>query len=156
MANIDTNEFAHPVVEPGTDVVAETREGQLSQWLLDGRHQFMADEPKEAGGDDAGPGPYELLLMSLGACTAMTLRLYAARKEWPLDRVVVRLRHGRVHAEDCVECAEKPTMLDHIERVIELQGILDEEQRTRLMAIADKCPVHRTLTSKIVITTRRW
>jgi uncharacterized OsmC-like protein len=141
-------------VEPGTVVVAETGTGRFSQWLLDGRHQLMADEPEGVGGDDTGPGPYELLLMSLGACTAMTLRLYAARKQWPLQRVVVRLRHGRVHAKDCVDCAEQPVLLDHIDRVIELRGELDAEQRARLLTIADKCPVHHTLTSKIVITTR--
>jgi putative redox protein len=154
MSSTDAGQFAHPVVEPGTVVVAETGEGRLSQWLLDGRHRLAADEPKAVGGNDTGPGPYELLLMALGACTSMTLRLYAGRKEWPLERVVVRLRHSRIHADDCVECEGKPTLLDHIERVIELRGTLDAEQRARLMEIADKCPVHRTLTSKIVITTR--
>ncbi|HZS82325.1 MAG TPA: OsmC family protein [Stellaceae bacterium] len=151
----DTAPSAHPVIEPGTVLVMETREGRLGQWLLDGRHRLLADEPKEAGGDDAGPGPYELLLMSLGACTAMTLRLYAERKGWPLERVLVRLRHSRVHAADCVECDEKPVLLDHIDRTITLEGALDAAQRDRLMAIADKCPVHRTLSAPIRIETHR-
>src|SRR5215469_14360502 len=145
---------AHPIVTPGTVVVTDTGSGRLSQYLLDGRHRLVADEPRSVGGDDEGPGPYELLLMSLGACTSMTLRLYAERKGWKLKRTIVRLRHSRIHADDCVGCEEKPMLLDHIERVIELQGELDETQRKRLMEIADRCPVHRTLTSEIRIETK--
>jgi putative redox protein len=144
----------HPVVAPGTVVVVETRQGRLGQWLLDGRHRLAADEPVAAGGEDTGPNPYELLLMSLGACTSMTLRLYAERKAWPLERVVVRLRHERVHAADCADCVDRPALLDRIERTIELEGPLDGAQRDRLMEIAEKCPVHRTLTSRIAIETR--
>jgi putative redox protein len=154
MSGSDPTPSAHPIVTPGTVVVADTGSGRLSQYLLDGRHRLIADEPRSVGGDDQGPGPYELLLMSLGACTSMTLRLYAERKGWPLKRTIVRLRHSRIHADDCVGCEEKPMLLDHIERVIELQGELDAEQRKRLMEIADRCPVHRTLTSEIRIETK--
>lgn len=146
--------WALPEVADGTVVVAESGEGKLRQHLLDGRHRLIADEPHTAGGDDAGPNPYELLLMSLGACTSMTLRLYAERKTWPLERVIVRLAHSRIHAEDCAECETKQGLLDRIERAIELVGPLDEEQRARLLQIADHCPIHRTLKSEISIVTR--
>ena len=146
--------FSPPDVVAGTVVVAETGEGKFTQYLLDGRHQFVADEPVAVGGDDAGPGPYELLLMSLGACTSMTLRLYATRKQIPLERVIVRLKHAKRYFDDCKDCGDKPVMLDHIEREIELVGALNEEQRARLLEMADKCPVHRTLASKIVVDTR--
>jgi putative redox protein len=142
-----------PPVADGTVVVAETGDGQFAQYVLDGRHELAADEPVAVGGNDTGPGPYELLLMALGACTSMTLRLYATRKRIPLERVVVRLRHAKRYIEDCRECDDKPVMLDHVEREIELIGA-PEEHKPRLLEIADKCPVHRTLTSKIVIQTR--
>jgi putative redox protein len=141
-------------VAPGTVLVLESGEGLLKQYLLDGRHRLVADEPVQAGGADAGPNPYELLLMSLGACTAMTLRLYARRKQWPLERVAVRLSHSRIHAEDCAECETKTGFIDRIEREIELKGPLDAEQRGRLMEIADRCPVHRTLTSEVNVQSR--
>ena len=105
------------------------------------------------GGLDSGPAPYDLLLAALGACTAMTLRLYAERKALPLDRVTVRLSHSKIYAEDCANCETKEGMLDRIDRAITLSGSLDESQRARLMEIADKCPVHRTLTSEIEIKT---
>ena len=146
--------FSPPDVAAGTVVVAETGEGKFTQYVLDGRHQLVADEPVAVGGDDAGPGPYELLLMSLGACTSMTLRLYATRKQIPLERVIVRLKHAKHYFDDCKDCGDKPVMLDHIEREIELVGALSEEQRARLLEMADKCPVHRTLTSKIIVNTR--
>lgn len=142
------------VVEPGWIKVVESGEGKFTEHLLDGRHRLFADEPVAAGGRDCGPGPYELLLMALGACTTMTLRLYADRKRWPLERVSVRLRHAKIHAEDCADCETKQGMLDRIECEIELEGPLDPAQRQRLMEIADMCPVHRTLTSEIKIETR--
>lgn len=142
------------LVEPGWIKVIESGEGKFTEHLLDGRHRLLADEPVAAGGNDRGPGPYELLLMSLGACTTMTLRLYADRKRWPLQRVSVELRHHKIHAEDCADCETKHGMLDRIERVIALEGALDAAQRQRLMEIADMCPVHRTLTSEIKIETR--
>jgi uncharacterized OsmC-like protein/alpha-beta hydrolase superfamily lysophospholipase len=136
-----------------TVVVRETREGRFQQDVTVGAHRFLADEPLEAGGLDSGPGPYDLLLAGLGACTAMTLRLYAERKALALERVTVRLNHSRIHAADCADCETKEGMLDRIERAITLRGTLDAEQRRRLLEIADKCPVHRTLTSEIDIRT---
>ncbi len=141
-------------VPKGTVVVTESGEGRFTQTLLDGRHTLVADEPNSVGGDDKGPGPYELLLMSLGACTSMTLRLFADREKWPLERIVVRLRHERRYSQDCADCAVKEVRLDHIEREIALFGPLGTEQKVRLIEIAEKCPVHRTLTSKIVVKTR--
>jgi putative redox protein len=137
----------------GTVIVASTGAGPFDQVMLDGRHILQADEPVAAGGGDAGPGPYELLLMALGSCTSMTVHLYAARKKWPLEQVVVRLRHAKVHAEDCADC-EKPTAkIDRIDKSLEFIGPLDAAQRSRLVEIADQCPVNRTLTSKIDIRT---
>lgn len=135
-------------------VVRETRRGKFQQTVTVGPHRLTADEPSAAGGDDTGPGPYDFLLAALGACTSMTLRLYADRKALPLDRVAVTLRHSRIHAEDCAECETKTGMIDRIEREITMDGALDPEQRGKLMDIADKCPVHRTLTSEIRIVTR--
>ena len=147
------NFFAQPDVKPGTVVVAESGDG-LSQYLLDGRHQLIADEPKDKGGRDSGPGPYELILMALGACTAVTLRLYANRKQWPLERVVVRLSHSRDYVQDSAGADSKPVMLDRIACDIELIGTLDQDQHDRLLVVANNCPVHRSLTSKMDITTR--
>jgi putative redox protein len=140
-------------VEPGWVKVVESGDGKFTEYLMDGRHRLVSDEPAAVGGNDRGPGPYELLLMALGACTSMTLRLYADRKRWSLHRVSVRLRHAKIHAEDCTDCETKQGMLDRIERVISLEGELDPAQRQRLLEIADMCPVHRTLTSEIKIET---
>ncbi|WP_024512172.1 bifunctional alpha/beta hydrolase/OsmC family protein [Bradyrhizobium sp. ARR65] len=135
-------------------VVRETRESKFQQTIAVGPHQLLADEPIAAGGEDSGPGPYDFLLAALGACTSMTMRLYAERKALPLDRVTVTLAHSKIHAEDCAECETKIGLLDQIDRVIGIEGALDTEQRKRLMEIADKCPVHRTLTSEVRILTR--
>ena len=126
----------------------------FAQQITLGRHRLTSDEPATAGGTDTGPDPYGLLLSALGSCTSMTIALYARRKQWPLQAVTVRLRHSKVHAADCGACETKEGMLDHIARDIELLGPLDQEQRARLLAIADKCPVHRTLTSEIHIQSR--
>jgi putative redox protein len=134
-------------------VVRETRNSKFQQTIAVGPHRMLADEPVAAGGEDTGPGPYDLLLAGLGACTSMTMRMYADRKSLPLERVTVTLKHSRIHAEDCAECETKAGMLDQIERVIAMEGALDGEQREKLMEIADKCPVHRTLTSEIHIVT---
>ncbi len=134
-----------------TVVVRETGHGVFQQEIISGRHHLIADEPKDAGGLGSGPGPYDLLLAALGACTSMTLRLYADLKKIPLRRTQVRLRHHRIYAKDCAECETKEGMLDRIDRVITLEGDLTAEQRARLMEIADKCPVHRTLTSEVSI-----
>lgn len=119
-----------------------------------GGHDLVADEPSNMGGTDEGPDPYGYLLSALGSCTAMTLRMYADRKEWPLESVTVRLEHGKVHADDCDNCETKNGKIDRIEREIEIEGDLSDEQREKLMEIADKCPVHRTLTSETVIEDR--
>ena len=135
-------------------LVRETGAGRFAQEIVSGRHVLAADEPIAVGGSDAGPGPYEYLLAALGACTSMTIRMYAQRKDWPLARVSVRLRHAKIHAEDCAECETKVGLVDMIERDIALEGDLSAEQRAKLREIADKCPVHRTLTSEISIKTR--
>lgn len=124
------------------------------QEITVGKHRLRSDEPTTAGGTDTGPDPYDLLLAALGSCTSMTISLYARRKQWPLESVSVELRHAKVHAEDCTECETKIGMLDRIERDIALTGALDATQRDKLLEIADKCPVHRTLTAEIDIRTR--
>jgi uncharacterized OsmC-like protein/fermentation-respiration switch protein FrsA (DUF1100 family) len=139
--------------EPGTVVVGETGNGRLQQEIIVGRHRLLADEPTAVGGLDSGPNPYDLLLAALGACTAMTLRLYAERKDLPLARASVTLKHTRIHAADCANCETKEGMIDRIDRMITLEGALDAAQRAKLLEIADKCPVHRTLTSEIEIRT---
>ncbi|MGH6769489.1 MAG: bifunctional alpha/beta hydrolase/OsmC family protein [Xanthobacteraceae bacterium] len=139
--------------QEGTVVVTETRLGRFQQDATIGKHRLTADEPVSSGGLDSGPSPYDLLLAALGACTAMTLRIYAEHKKLPLERVSVELRHSKVHAADCEDCETKEGKIDRIERAIALTGALDEEQRKRLLEIADKCPVHRTLTSEIDIRT---
>ena len=126
----------------------------FAQEVTAGRHRLQADEPIAVGGTDTGPGPYDLLLVSLGSCTSMTIGLYARRKQWPLEAVHVRLRHSRIHAQDCENCETQVGMIDRIERDIELVGSLDADQRARLLEIADKCPVHRTLISEIAIRSR--
>ena len=134
-------------------MVRETGQGRFQQEVWVGPHRLIADEPVNAGGLDSGPGPYDLLLAALGTCTSMTLRLYAEHKGLPLDQVTVRLSHAKIHAADCEACETKEGKIDRIERAITLAGALDEGQRARLLEIADKCPVHRTLTSEIEIRT---
>jgi uncharacterized OsmC-like protein len=134
----------------GTVTVTET--GTYTQQITAGRHRLVSDEPRPIG-DDAGPTPYDLLLAGLGACTSMTVRMYANRKGWPLEQVRVTLRHSRIHAEDCAECETERGWIDHIDRDVELTGDLDDTQRQRLMHIAERCPVHQTLTSEVDITT---
>lgn len=134
-------------------VVTGTGAGYAQQ-IIAGEHRLVSDEPEASGGTDMGPGPYDLLLAALGSCTSMTVAMYARRKHWPLETIRVRLRHSKVHATDCADCDTQVAKLDRIERDIELVGALDDEQRARLMEIADKCPVHRTLTSDIDIQTR--
>ncbi len=140
-------------VERGTVVIHGSAKG-FAQEITVGRHQLLSDEPAAVGGTDTGPGPYDLLLAALGACTSMTISMYARRKQWPLEAVMVRMRHSRIHAADCEDCEKADGMLDRIEREVELHGALSGEQRARLMEIADKCPVHRTLKAEIDIRTR--
>jgi uncharacterized OsmC-like protein/pimeloyl-ACP methyl ester carboxylesterase len=139
---------------PRRVVVQETRAGKFQQNVTVGPHRLIADEPVAAGGEDTGPGPYDFVLTGLGACTSMTMRMYADRKSLPLERVTVTLKHSKIHAKDCEECETREGMLDQIEREIAIEGALDAEQRKKLMEIADKCPVHRTLHSEIRIVTR--
>jgi len=141
-------------VEEGLVLVRETHGGKFQQEILTGPHRLLADEPVKLGGLDSGPGPYDYLLAGLGACTSMTIRLYADFKKIPLNNVSVRLNHEKkIHTKDCEDCENKVTKVDHIDRAITLEGPLDAEQRKKLMEIADKCPVHQTLESKIDITT---
>jgi putative redox protein len=144
---------AVPEIADGV-VVQETRTSHLQQLISVGKHRMIADEPVSVGGHDTGPGPYDFLLAGLGACTSMTMRMYADRKAIPLDRITVTLKHGRIYAKDCEECETKEGMISKIDRVIAIDGDLDAEQRQKLMEIADKCPVHRTLTSEIKIVTK--
>jgi putative redox protein len=136
------------------EVVVRGSAAGFAQEIAIGSHRLHSDEPKDAGGQGAGPSPYELLAAALGACTSMTLGMYARRKQWPLHQVTVRLRHSKIHAEDCADCETKEGMLDRIDRDIELTGDLTEEQRSRLLEIAGKCPVHRTLTRGMHIHSR--
>ncbi len=140
--------------DTGREIVVRGPASAFAQQIEIGVHRLIADEPTSAGGVDAGPDPYALLCASLGACTSMTIGLVARQRQWPLDSVTVRLRHGKVHAEDCADCEKKPRKIDRIERDIELFGPLTDEQRAALLDIADRCPVHRTLTSDIQIHTR--
>jgi putative redox protein len=135
-------------------VAVRGRGAGLSQEIVVGPHRMFADEPISAGGTDTGPTPYDLLLAALGSCTSMTLGIYARRKGWPLEEVIVNLRHSKIHAADCADCQSKEAMLDRIERDIHMVGPLTPEQQSKLLEIADKCPVHRTLTSKVDIKTR--
>ena len=135
-------------------VLVEGRASGFAQQISVGSHRLSSDEPVDAGGTDTGPNPYELLLAALGSCTSMTISMYARRKKWPLQNVTVRLRHSRIYAADCADCETKNVRIDRIEREIGLKGDLSDEQRNGLLAIAEKCPVHRTLISEIRIDSR--
>jgi putative redox protein len=135
------------------EVVVRSQAG-LAQVIEIRGHEIVADEPLDAGGQDLGPNPYELLLSALGACTAMTVKLYAQRKGWDLDGVEVALSHDRIHAADCADCETRDGFLDRITKHLTLHGALDAEQRQRLAEIAERCPVQKTLTRKIVVEQR--
>ncbi|MEQ8698090.1 MAG: bifunctional alpha/beta hydrolase/OsmC family protein, partial [Bauldia litoralis] len=132
-------------VERGELIVYEAGTGRFAQIIDDGRHRLHADEPESIGGDDTGPSPYGYLAAALGACTSMTMRMYADRKEWPVERIAVRVRHEKVHAEDSADSERKPGKIDRLERDLHIEGDLTDEQRERLKEIANKCPVHQTL-----------
>ena len=151
-ADTDPPAVTRAPTPPGTVVVAENGRGPYGQDVTVGAHLILADEPEPVG-HDTGASPYDLLLASLGSCTSMTLRMYAERKDWPLDKVAVTLRHSRIHARDCEDCESDSGQLDRIERSIELTGDLDDDQRQRLLQIADRCPVHRTLHGEVDVRT---
>jgi uncharacterized OsmC-like protein len=135
-----------------SEVIVSSSQNLQNEVRYDG-HKFITDEPLSAGGDDAGPDPYTLILAALGSCISMTVKLYAKRKGWPLKRVVVRLRQQRIHAKDCEQCDQNTEGYVHrIERAVSFEGELTDEQRARLDEIAHKCPVHKTLSSPIVVS----
>src|SRR5438552_10944845 len=136
------------------DVIVRGDARSFRQEIVTGKHRLRADEPVSAGGGDTGPDPYDYLLTALGVCTSMTVGLYARRKQIPLENVTVSLRHSRIYAKDCEECETKEGLLDRIDVELDLTGPLSTEQHDKLMEIAAKCPVHRTLTSEINIRLR--
>lgn len=138
--------------EPRTVVVSGAGTG-FRQDIVVGPHRLIGDEPRAVGGTDEGPTPYDLILAALGSCTSMTIAMYARRKQWPVESVTVTLRHSRIHAADCESCETKAGRLDRVDATIELVGPLEDAQRAKLLEIAHKCPVHRTLTSEIDIRT---
>lgn len=142
-----------PDADEGAVVVAETGQGRFQQAVVAGAHRLLADEPAAVGGDDSGPGPYDLLLAALGACTSMTMRMYADAKGWPVDGIRVALDHAKIHARDCADCETKDGKVDRITRRITVSGDLTADQRRRLLDIADKCPVHRSLHSEVKVDT---
>lgn len=135
-------------------VIVRGTAGDFAQKIEIGTHRIDADEPVSFGGTDSGPSPYDLILSALGACTSMTIGLYARKRRWPLEKITVSLRHSKIHAKDCEECETKEGRIDRIELEIHLDGALTNEQRAKLMEIAEKCPVHQTLTSEINIKSR--
>ncbi|MFB6258851.1 MAG: alpha/beta fold hydrolase [Flavobacteriales bacterium] len=137
-------------------VAARTTDQSLTTEIAAGKHRLLADEPEKAGGNDMGPDPYRLLMASLGSCTSLTLHVYAKRKEWDLKEARVHLSHDQVYAEDREDVGAEKGKLDRFTRSIEMEGDLDEDQRKRLLEIADKCPVHRSLHSEIVVDTRQY
>jgi uncharacterized OsmC-like protein/alpha/beta superfamily hydrolase len=133
--------------------VEESGQGKFQQHIQVGAHRLLGDEPASVGGEDTGPSPYQFLLAALGTCTSMTMRMYADRKGWPLEHVRVDLDHDKIHATDCADCETDKGKVDVIDRTIRLEGDLDDEQRRRIIEIADKCPVHKTLHSEIKVRT---
>lgn len=150
---METNRTTTTILTTATpaNVVVRGNAREFLQEVTSGQHHLRADEPADYGGKDAAPGPYDYLLISLGVCTSMTIGLFARKKQFPLESITVSLRHSRIHAKDCEECETKEGMLDRIDVAIELTGTLTADQHSRLMAIAAKCPVHRTLKSEIDI-----
>src|ERR1700722_8561714 len=136
------------------DVIVGSEGSPFAQQIAAGRHRFTGDEPESVGASDTGPSPYDFLLAALGSCTSMTVGMYARKKNWPLETVTVWLRHSKIYAVDCSECELTEGILDRIERDVRFDGPLTAEQRSRLLEIANKCPVHRTLTSEINILTK--
>ena len=146
MATSEQTEAAHVIVHGSA--------AEFAQEIEIGSHELYADEPVSYGGTDTGASPYDLILAALGSCTSMTIGFYARKRGWPLEKITVSLRHSKIHAKDCDDCETKEGKIDRIWRDIHLTGALTDEQRAKLMEIADKCPVHQTLTSEINIKTR--
>lgn len=144
-----------PHAVPQGVVVQETLQGKFQNWVVDADDIGLADEPESYGGLGSGPTPYGLLSAALGSCTSMTIRMYAERKGWPVERVTVTVKHNKDHAPDCEHCGEEHRKVDIFDRSIRLEGALDDDQIARLMEIADRCPVHRTLHEPVVVRTRR-
>ena len=136
---------------PAGSVVVDEQDGKLARCIYTESHVLTADEPPDAGGEGLGPNPYELLLAALGACTSMTMRMYADRKGLPLTAITVELAHSRVHANDCAECETREGYVDRIDKRVTLSGDLTQAQRARLLEIADRCPVQRTLSNEILV-----
>jgi putative redox protein len=154
MTDIITSQSANPTKsESMPQVVVTERDRKFACGIRIRSHQLTADEPQSAGGTDTGPKPHEYLLAALGSCTAMTVRMYASRKNFDLDNIEVSLNHSRINAEDCDDCESKQGLVDVIERKIRFEGRLTPDQRDKLLEIANKCPVHRTLINEILIKT---
>jgi uncharacterized OsmC-like protein len=151
---LEVNMSTVPEGITSADVIVWSEGSTFAQQIAAGRHRFTGDEPESVGGSDTGPSPYDFLLAALGSCTSMTVGMYARKKNWPLERVTVWLRHSKIYAVDCSECEMTEGILDRIERDVRFDGPLTAEQRSRLLEIANKCPVHRTLTSEINILTK--
>lgn len=153
---IESKRVAATRVHPPHGVVAacETDAGLYALDIMAGRHQLSADEPVEVGGGDVGPSPYELLAAALASCTIMTLRMYAERKGWRIGVISVVVRHEKIHADDCANCETRHGRIDRFERVIEIAGKTEDAMRAKLLEIADKCPIHRTLFNEVKVTTR--
>lgn len=154
VGNVGAGQAKAPEVGDHEWLVYETGEGRFTQAITNGKHNLRSDEPASVGGGDTGPSPYDLVTAALGACTSMTLRMYANRKKWPVEQILVRLDHNKIHAEDCAECETRVGKVDRIVREIEIHGDVDAEQRARLLEIADKCPVHQTLERQNEIVTK--
>ena len=150
----EVNMNAVPKGITSADIIVWGEGGIFAQQIAAGRHRLKSDEPESGGGTDTGPSPYDFLLAALGSCTSMTVGMYARKKNWPLERVTVWLRHSKIYAADCSECETREGRLDRIELDVRFEGPLSAEQHLRLLEIANKCPVHRTLTSEINIRTR--
>lgn len=147
-------ESVNLMTEYQTVALIKNQENKFLTQIQTGKHHLLADEPEDVGGDDMGPSPYQLLTSALGACTAMTVRMYADRKGWGIEELKVYVNHDKRHSDDCIDCESESSKIDHFDRLLEIEGDLDDSQLKRLLEIANKCPVHRTLESEVkVITT---
>jgi putative redox protein len=153
MSSPEVNMSTIPKGITSADVIVWGDGNGFAQQIVAGSHRLRGDEPESAGGSGTGPSPYDFLLAALGSCTSMTVGMYARKKNWPLERVTIWLRHSKIYATDCSECETREGMLDRIDREVRFEGPLTAEQRSRLLEIANMCPVHRTLTSEINIRT---